>query len=624
MAEAVDVGDVKSGFMASALAAAENDDDIGDKARVSDDSESENGIDDKQRRASVSLDAHAVLDDDIIDARTPASELTAAAEEIGDVASASNAFEVPLSKRLLRFDKSQSFTNVTYAFVFLFVALGIVWIKFGWLQVRHHTKGTSVTRDGRLDWQLTRDYDFHVLVVTNIVAACLSLTLLWLMLQRRWEGASVFIPFVAVVCVVMLSFAHAMRRSLAVASVVGVVSSLMARWLYRNRDTTQFVFAQHVIGVIIASLLCRRRALLLLFVVTIVIHTAYVCFFSAIVAESLDFVDYGFVDVYLLISFFWIAQVSKHCVHLVVAGVVSHWYYIEHCGILTTAGDEDVEQGRGLLSSHSFTSSSSQPPPPLTSSSSASSSLRSPEVCIAEYAQRAESEDVWHWSLTKMSMVRAQKSFGTVCYASLFISPVRFLWRLANLVDGVLARSAQRSLSSSPTYISRVSAAVCLPLARLVAGAHTAYSHFNKYAFTRIIVYGEPFVAASHATLRLFGARRVEAILLEDCTSVLLSFCVTGVAAVCASLAVMIDTIGGVSREGLLWIYAFVTAYTTASLAVEVVDAAITTLYACFAEQPDRLRDAHPLIFHRFVRISEFELLEQQRLALQRVAMRQS
>ncbi len=52
-------------------------------------------------------------------------------------------------------------------------------------------------------------------------------------------------------------------------------------------------------------------------------------------------------------------------------------------------------------------------------------------------------------------------------------------------------------------------------------------------------------------------------------------------------------------------------AYSTMWLAVEVLEASMFCLFSCFAEEPQLLCDTHPIIFHRFVRISEYHLFKE-------------
>ncbi len=47
-------------------------------------------------------------------------------------------------------------------------------------------------------------------------------------------------------------------------------------------------------------------------------------------------------------------------------------------------------------------------------------------------------------------------------------------------------------------------------------------------------------------------------------------------------------------------------AYSQMSLTAQLIEAAIASVLSCFAESPQRLRETHPILFHRFVRIAEF------------------
>jgi len=57
-----------------------------------------------------------------------------------------------------------------------------------------------------------------------------------------------------------------------------------------------------------------------------------------------------------------------------------------------------------------------------------------------------------------------------------------------------------------------------------------------------------------------------------------------------------------------LWVFAV--ASVAASVVMELVEAVCTTLYACFGECPGVLRETHPVVFARLVRIVEFAMMQ--------------
>ncbi|TYZ61344.1 hypothetical protein PybrP1_009709 [[Pythium] brassicae (nom. inval.)] len=181
-------------------------------------------------------------------------------------------------------------------------------------------------------------------------------------------------------------------------------------------------------------------------------------------------------------------------------------------------------------------------------------------------------------------------SLGSVCVGSLLCPLAHVIWnvvRWARRDESVLSRRlwfAAALRSERVEYFIR---------------------SYHKYSFVHIAGYGKAFYVAAHDAWQLIESRGVEAIVDDDPTSRLLLLGANGWASVMCvlCLSAFADS-GHVVYFGLV---SFVLCYTTLSLATNAVAAVIKTLFVCFAEHPSRLSQLNPLIYHRFVRLSELK-----------------
>lgn len=136
------------------------------------------------------------------------------------------------------------------------------------------------------------------------------------------------------------------------------------------------------------------------------------------------------------------------------------------------------------------------------------------------------------------------------------------------------------------------------------------YKHCNRYGFTHVITYGKDFRKASCDAWRSINDRGLGSIMAGDVSAMLLyptligASCVTVIATLWM-LTLRLDHLAPIIMLN------FGVGVANLALVTEVVDAAITSVCACFAMAPSNLAETHPIIFHRFIRIAEFSIRDQ-------------
>ncbi|RLN57040.1 hypothetical protein BBJ29_001340 [Phytophthora kernoviae] len=190
---------------------------------------------------------------------------------------------------------------------------------------------------------------------------------------------------------------------------------------------------------------------------------------------------------------------------------------------------------------------------------------------------------VLHYARCAMS-----SSFGSVCIGSLLCPLAHIVWnvlRWARRDESVLSRRFISLRSERAEHFIRT---------------------YHKYSFVHIAGYNKPYYVAAQDAWRLIELHGVEAIVDDDLTSRILLLGGNGWAGIMSALTVS-ALAGGSTHITFFTLAAFTLCYTTISLATQVIAAVIKTLFVCFAENPGRLSQLHPLIYHRFVRLAELK-----------------
>lgn len=120
---------------------------------------------------------------------------------------------------------------------------------------------------------------------------------------------------------------------------------------------------------------------------------------------------------------------------------------------------------------------------------------------------------------------------------------------------------------------------------------------FNKYAFTYIAIYGQPFCEAGKSVLNLFERKGLQTLINDDVTSFILTLATiiggASSALLCWGVAFFVYGAGGTTGP-VCALCGFVIGAFIVFTFIGSIDSAVATLFVCFAENPDRLQAVHP------------------------------
>eukprot|EP00696_Hemimastix_kukwesjijk_P004982 gnl/Hemi2/16355_TR5446_c0_g1_i1.p1 gnl/Hemi2/16355_TR5446_c0_g1~~gnl/Hemi2/16355_TR5446_c0_g1_i1.p1 ORF type:complete len:514 (-),score=171.44 gnl/Hemi2/16355_TR5446_c0_g1_i1:151-1692(-) len=176
-------------------------------------------------------------------------------------------------------------------------------------------------------------------------------------------------------------------------------------------------------------------------------------------------------------------------------------------------------------------------------------------------------------------------SFGSICFGSLIVA---FLQTLRALVNNQKNNKNANAL------------AVCL--ADCILGClEKLMEFFNKFAYTYVAIYGKSFMEAASAVVHLFRHRGFEAVVNENMVGGVLSLSALAVGFFTGLISGLWAYFAGVNEWGAVAGVAVLIGAVIGVLVMEVVDAAVTTTFVCFAEDPKALNTA--------ARQAEYQLL---------------
>ncbi|XP_030513837.1 CTL-like protein DDB_G0274487 isoform X1 [Rhodamnia argentea] len=161
-------------------------------------------------------------------------------------------------------------------------------------------------------------------------------------------------------------------------------------------------------------------------------------------------------------------------------------------------------------------------------------------------------------------------SFGSICYGSLFTAAIRTLrWEI---------RGFRSKIGNNECLLCCVDF-----LFNLV---ETLVRFFNKYAYVQIAVYGKSFNHSARDAWELFQSTGVEALVAYDCSgAVLLMGTILGglVTGTCAGVWAWFKSNDRVVMVGST---SMLMGMVLVGVAMAVVESAVTSIYICFAEDP--------------------------------------
>ncbi|RLN86552.1 hypothetical protein BBJ28_00001499 [Nothophytophthora sp. Chile5] len=345
-------------------------------------------------------------------------------------------------------------------------------------------------------------------------------------------------------------------------------------WYVRSNRGLDFVV---VLFELIVEFLTAHPALAYATCATLVVYTiwaSWVCTTIGYVGHKMS--PWSLEMLYLVFHFYWTSNIFKNILTIVASGTTMIWYYRDESSEISPQIRENISDH----DSPSDTADSDSTDGQMQSGGSANAASS-----LADQDRKV----VLHYVRCALS-----SSFGSICIGSLLCPIAHLVWnvlRWARRDESVLSRRFMSLRSEHVEHFIRT---------------------YHKYSFVHIAGYNKPFYVAAHDAWKLIETHGVEAIVDDDLTSRILLLGGNGWAGLMS--AVTVSALAGGSTHTIFFaLSAFALCYTTISLTTQVIGAAIKTLFVCFAENPGRLSQLHPLIYHRFVRLAELKSFRDQK-----------
>ncbi len=212
-----------------------------------------------------------------------------------------------------------------------------------------------------------------------------------------------------------------------------------------------------------------------------------------------------------------------------------------------------------------------------------------------------------HPAPVKASLFRASSySFGSICFGALLISLVQ---TLRYLVDMLKRRQGSRDRSRrAESELSLLAVCFLFALDLFLRCVEGALRYISKYATAYVAAYGYDFLTSGKHALNLFERRGWTALINDNLiayTLFLLTFGVALVGGITGAIALPAlaflllpgqPPAGGAAVQllGAGLLLGVVQAIVVGSMLLQMVEAAVTMLFVCFAEDPAALQVFHP------------------------------
>ncbi|EPY22345.1 hypothetical protein STCU_08228 [Strigomonas culicis] len=376
--------------------------------------------------------------------------------------------------------------------------------------------------------------------------------------------------FIANVCNAVLTLGMAIYF-FAVGTIFGGVLLLVAAvlqllWVFFSRRHIAFSaellrMATHVVRKFKMLLVVNLGLTVISFVYVVLWFGALIPSADRAYTDRLKGADY-FLFLLLAFTLFWATQVIPNIMHTTTAGVTATWYFVGSAKLVVENGPQTTPQSQ--LQTH----------------------VAIPMEAGADLAEKDQLDVMSAYALpptvTLKSLSRAvTTSFGSICFGSLLVAIIQFIT--------FLVRSGQNSNDSSACMTFLRCVAICLlnMLENLVR-------FFNRHAFVYVAMYGTGYIDSAKRTFDLLKNSFWEA-WINDCLvgPTLELFAVVA--------AAVIGVVTGAALHGNVFIglVAFFIALAVIYLFLTPIFSAVTTLFVCFAEMPEGLRQCNPALYRR-------------------------
>jgi hypothetical protein len=232
------------------------------------------------------------------------------------------------------------------------------------------------------------------------------------------------------------------------------------------------------------------------------------------------------------------------------------------------------------------------------SSGAAAADLRGGPASLASSALPATSP-------TAFFLRSATVSLGSAAAASLLGFGASLVWGLLRVSQQVQFRAGHAAAAAGCCRCLGACWARCLRRA-------------HQYAGVEVAIRGKAWSVAARDTWATLASRGMEAVVADDATdrTLLLASCVGGWA-LALGLAWRVWDLPS-PAAGVLFAALFATGAAGMATPLAVVQGSVSAIIVSFAELPEALARTHPLVYHRFVRLTEWHLASRRRAAVAR------
>lgn len=194
--------------------------------------------------------------------------------------------------------------------------------------------------------------------------------------------------------------------------------------------------------------------------------------------------------------------------------------------------------------------------------------------------------------VVKGALIRAcTTSFGSICFGSLLVA----------IVTTIRVISESMARDSNNNIFLRL---FCCMVACCLRIFEDLLNYFNRYAYTFIAIYGEPYIPSGKRAFRLFAYYGLDAVMNDSLIgSVIMMGCFLG-SFLCAFTALGISVffelvnLADATTVGISFLLGFLTGYGVIVVCLETVDSAIVGLFVSTCEEPHRLKHKIPKLWN--------------------------
>jgi len=272
--------------------------------------------------------------------------------------------------------------------------------------------------------------------------------------------------------------------------------------------------------------------------------------------------------------YLWTCQMLKYYLRVGVASVVGRWYFED--ADLVDDSDEG-EEVRVCGSDYNDESEDDDDIPPTTLLFASETKMSS-----------SPARDITLAGIIECGKSAATKSIGSIAFAALILATLE-------VIKGVL--QAVQKLSNS-RYAPPLSNSITTPLSTLASTLHSFTSSLNSYTLVYLGISGQPFLASTAASTRLFRRNLITGLTCSSVLRIVLITLATGI----PSVAGIVMRCWGVGVEHAAAV--FYVALLTAGFGCVFVESVVDSMFMCFIVDVDgdavRFSEAH-LVFGELV-----------------------